>query len=110
LVAIADINEPLGRDIAKQFSTKYYYDYKELIANEKPDIVSICTRTKVHYEIAKYCIENHINILLEKPITNDIQQAEELLELAKKNNISLLIGHIERFNPAVKKVKEIVDN
>ena len=109
LAAISDLNETLGNTLSNEFDVKYYKDYKEMIDIEKPNIVSICVPTSFHYQIAKYCIEKKINILLEKPITMNISEAEELLKLAKENNIKFLVGHIERYNPAVRKVKEMIN-
>jgi UDP-N-acetylglucosamine 3-dehydrogenase len=109
LVAISDLNETLGNILSNEFNVKYYKDYKKMIDIEKPNIVSICVPTFFHYQIAKYCIERKNNILLEKPITMDIHEAEELLKLAKENNIKFLIGHVERYNPAVRKIKKMID-
>lgn len=89
---------------------KVFSDYKKMIEEEKPDLVSICVPTSFHYEVAKYCLESGINVLLEKPICLDIKEAEKLLELSKENNVKLWVGHIERFNPALLKVKEMVKN
>lgn len=109
LVAISDVNENLGEEISKFYNIKYYKDYKTMIENENIDIISICVPTFLHYEVAKNCIDKNINILLEKPITSDTEQAKKLLQLAKEKNIKFLVGHIERYNPAVKMVKKMID-
>lgn len=108
LVAISDINVPLGESIAKEFKTKFYKDYREMLKAEKVDAVSICVPTAFHYEVAKYTVNNKINTLLEKPITMDVKEGYDLLLKAKKNKVKFLVGHIERFNPAVIKVKEMI--
>lgn len=108
LVAISDANANLAESVGNEFKIKFYSDFREMIKNEKPDIASVCVPTIFHYEVAKFCIENGVNILLEKPIAPKIEEAEEILELANKNNVKILVGHIERFNPAVKKVKEMI--
>ena len=110
LVAISDVNPETSNDLATKYIANFYYDYTKMIETEELDIVSICVPTNLHYEVAKYCLEKKINVLLEKPIAANIEDAEELLELSKTNNVKLLVGHIERFNPAVKKVKEIIDS
>ncbi len=109
LVGISDLNAELGESLAQEFDTKYLEDYLTMIKNEKPEIVSICVPTNLHYKVAKDCIENGVNILLEKPICNNIEEAKKLIELANNAGIKLLVGHIERFNPAVRKVKEMVE-
>jgi UDP-N-acetylglucosamine 3-dehydrogenase len=109
LAAVMDINEQLGKEIANKYGTAYYNDIKELIGKEKLDAVSICVPTSLHFKIAKMCINAGINVLVEKPITSNISDAKKLLRLAKDKNVKLLVGHIERFNPAVNKVKEIIE-
>jgi UDP-N-acetylglucosamine 3-dehydrogenase len=108
LVAVVDLDIKLGKKIAKEFKTKFYQDYKEMLAKENIDAISICVPTKFHYEVAKYVINKKINVLVEKPITMDVNQGYDLLEKAKKAKIKLMVGHIERFNPAVIKVKEMI--
>lgn len=109
LVGIADINEKIGSSLTKKYRTKFYTSSKELLEKEVPNIASICVPTSLHYDVAKVFIEKRINILLEKPIATDLVEAKKLLTLARKNNVQILIGHVERFNPAVKKVKEMID-
>lgn len=108
LLAIADLNKAEGQKLADNCSGKFYEDYKKMILEEKPELVSICVPTSFHYEVAKFCIENGCHVLLEKPISMNYQHGEELINLAKQKNVKFFVGHIERFNPAVKKVKEII--
>ena len=105
LVAIADISQK-AKEIAKKYKCKYYKDYKEMIRKEKLDAVSIAVPTSLHYKVAKDCIEMGINILIEKPITANLEEAEELIKISK--DVVLMVGHIERFNPAVIKLKDII--
>jgi UDP-N-acetylglucosamine 3-dehydrogenase len=109
LVAISDLNIKLGKKLAKEFKTKFYQDYKEMLDKEKIDAVSICVPTKFHYVIAKDTINKKINTFVEKPITMNVKQGYDLLQRAKKAKVKLMVGHIERFNPAVIKVKELLD-
>jgi UDP-N-acetylglucosamine 3-dehydrogenase len=87
---------------------KIFNDYKEMIEKERPNLVSICVPTSFHYEVAKYCLENKINVLLEKPICLSEKEAEVLFEITKFYNVKFLVGHIERFNPALLRVKEMI--
>lgn len=109
LVAISDINEKLGKKIGKTFNTKYYSNFIKLMLDEKVDAVSVCVPTNLHYEIGKKVLKRGINTLLEKPIASNINQAEILIKLAKENKTHLMIGHIERYNPAIVKLKEMID-
>ncbi|MBL4693776.1 Gfo/Idh/MocA family oxidoreductase [Candidatus Gracilibacteria bacterium] len=108
LCAIADTNEKLGQDLAAKHDANYYADYKELIEKEEPDIVSICVPTSLHHQVGKYCLSKGIHVLLEKPIAMNAKEGQDLLDTAKKHKVSLMVGHIERFNPAVVKVKEMI--
>jgi UDP-N-acetylglucosamine 3-dehydrogenase len=110
LVAVSEVNEKMGIEVAKKYKAKFYSSYEEMIATEKLDIVSICTPTQYHYQIAKFVMNNKINLLLEKPIALEYKHAIELINAAKKNKIKFHVGHIERFNPAVQKVKQMIDS
>ncbi len=82
--------------------------YKNIIDNV--DAVSIVTPTNTHYRIAKFFLENKKHVLLEKPMTETVSQAKKLNDLAKKNKCILQIGHLEQFNPAIKKLKQSLKN
>lgn len=109
LCGIADIDEETGKKVAHEFHTRYHKSYKDLLQKENPDIVSICVPTSLHYEVAKYCLTHGIHVLLEKPITDDLEKGKKLIALAQKKNLKFFVGHIERFNPAVLKVKEMIE-
>lgn len=108
LVAVVDSNEQVGMGIASQYNCNYYRDYLEMLDMENPDAISICVPTNLHFSVASQAINHKIHVLLEKPISSSISEGEALLKLANENNVKFLVGHIERFNPAVKKVKDIV--
>ncbi len=109
LVAVSDVNLTLVEKIAFEFGVEKYIDYKKMIKEVKPDVVSICVPTLYHYEVAKFCLEQKINVLVEKPIAGSVFEAEDLLKIACENGVQLFVGHIERFNPAVRKVKEMIE-
>ena len=107
LVAVCDINQRLGQKIAKRNNSSFIGDYKELIG--KIDAASIAVPTELHFKIAKGLLENNIHCLVEKPITNDIAQAEQLAGIAEKQKLVLQVGHVERFNSAVQAVQAYVN-
>ncbi|MBU1135189.1 MAG: Gfo/Idh/MocA family oxidoreductase [Nanoarchaeota archaeon] len=109
LVAVSDPDEKRGKEIAEKFSCKYYSDYKEMLEKEKIDAVSVAVPTKFHKDVCLYCIENGKHVLVEKPIADKIEDARAIIDAAKSKGIKLLVGHVERFNPAVQKLKEIID-
>jgi len=101
LVALADSDEELLKETAEQYDVKSFSDYKELLNNEELDMVSVVVPTKLHKEVALAAIEKGLHVLIEKPIALDEKDAEEIITAAKKKNVKIMIGHIERFNPAV---------
>jgi len=83
-------------------------NYKEILNDV--DAISLVTPTKMHFKIAKFFLENKKHVLIEKPMTETVVQAEKLVDLAKKNKVILQVGHLERFNPVMKRLtKEISD-
>lgn len=86
--------------ISKKFKVKAFQNIDNLI--ESVDAVSIVTPTTYHAKIAEKCIRKKKHVFIEKPITSTIEEADKVLELAKKNNVIVQVGHIERLNPALK--------
>ncbi|HPI37612.1 MAG TPA: Gfo/Idh/MocA family oxidoreductase [Ignavibacteriaceae bacterium] len=108
LVGVFDIDSEKGSAIASEFNTKYFSNLYELI--DKVDAVSIAAVTSVHHQIAKECLENNVNVFIEKPITATIEEAEEIVQIAANNKLKLQVGHIERFNPALIAVDKYISN
>lgn len=108
LVGICDIDPKKLEPAVKQYNVQGFSNYKDLFG--KVDAVSIAVPTNKHFEIAKDFIEKNIHLLIEKPITNNLTQAEELIKLAKKHQVTLQVGHVERFNSAFTAVQKIVKN
>jgi len=106
LVGIADINEKQVNTLATQYNTTPFTDYTKLY--DKVEAVSIAVPTSAHYRVGKDFLDAGIHVLIEKPITNDIEEAKALIELAKEKGLILQVGHVERFNAAVQELKKIV--
>ena len=109
LVGVADANLERAKEVAKEFDTIPYADYKDL-AKKELDAVSIAVPTSLHRQVALEFIENGISVLVEKPIAESIESAQEIIRASERNKVTLMVGHIERFNPAVLKLKEILNN
>ncbi len=107
LVAVCDANIEIAQNIANEYDIPAIDDYQELIG--KVDAVSIVVPTQKHYEVAKVFLENGIHVLLEKPITSTVAEAEELVAIAAENNCVFQIGHLERFNPAILALENQLD-
>lgn len=99
LFGVCDIDKKQAQKIARDLNTQSFTDYKELIG--RVHAVSIVVPTPLHYQVAKDFLEAGIHCLVEKPVTDTVAHAEELLNIAGKKNLVLQIGHIERFNNAV---------
>lgn len=110
LAAIADISPKIGQEIAQKYKCRYYADYKELLNKEKIDLVTIAVPTRLHKKVALDCIKAGCHILIEKPIALTVKDAKEIVGKAKQKGVKFTVGHIERFNPAVLKLKEMIDS
>lgn len=95
---------PAAIEAAKAAGGKQCPTIDELLRNS--DAVSVCTPTSTHRDIAIRCIEAGKHVLVEKPITGNVRDAEEIVSAAKKAGTIVMVGHIERFNPAINKLKE----
>lgn len=108
LVAVADANRGAAESIAKSYGCKAFADYREMLDTIEVEAVSVCVPTSMHSEIAIECMRKGKHILLEKPIAPTVAEGRQLQRIAKECGVRLMVGHIERFNPAVQKVKEIL--
>jgi predicted dehydrogenase len=106
LVAVCDSNAEVAQAIADEHGVEVYTDYNDLVG--KVDAVSIVVPTQKHYEVAKVFLENGVHVLLEKPITSTVEQARELVQIADRNKLVFQIGHLERFNPAVMALDDVL--
>lgn len=103
---VCDINADQGKKIAKKYRAAYYADYRGLF--DKVQAVSIAVPTSLHYKIARDFINNGIHVLIEKPIARTLKEADDLLRIAKKKNVIIQVGHIERFNSAVRAIEPYI--
>ena len=108
LSAVADLNEKLGKEAAEKFQCAYYNDFKEMLEKEKPDAVSVCVPTAYHPSVAAAVIDARVPLLVEKPLALTAEDARKIVARAREKNILLTVGHVERFNPGVQKLKELV--
>ena len=111
IVAVCDIlPEKMEQILAKRGwenreDIKRYTDYKEMLRAEKPELVSIATESGIHAEIAIFCIENCVNIIIEKPMAMNMADAERIIALAKEKDVKVAACHQNRFNIAVQKMR-----
>lgn len=96
-------------DLLNDKSIKKYTDYKEMLELEKPELVSIATESGNHAEIALYCIDNGINVIIEKPIAMSIEDADEIIRRAKEKGVKVSACHQNRFNVAISKLRTALE-
>jgi predicted dehydrogenase len=99
LVAVVDINEQAAQTVAEKYGAHALTDYASLLGTV--DAVSIVVPTTLHHQVAKDFLNAGVHVLVEKPITVTVAEADELIAIAKEKNLILQVGHLERFNPAV---------
>lgn len=107
LVAVCDADPGAGEKIARKHKTQFVADAQKLIG--AVDLVSIATPTVTHHVIAKTMLKAGIHCLVEKPMTATVEEAEELVELARAAGLVLQIGHIERFNPTMVAIRQYLN-
>lgn len=110
LIAVSDNNNELAKDIGNKYKINYYSNYKEMLKKESLDAISVCVPTKLHKKIAVDCIRNKLEVLVEKPIAATVKEAKKIISESRKNNVKLMVGHIERFNPVVTELKKRIEN
>lgn len=108
LIGFHDANSKNAKDVVAEFGYTYFSDIDDLI--DAVDVVDIVTPTLSHFECAKKAIKKGKHIFIEKPITNTVEEAETLRSLVAEHEVKGQVGHVERFNPAFKGVKDLIDN
>jgi predicted dehydrogenase len=108
LVGVFDSNPEQAKLVADEFGVKAFTSIDELLSKVKA--VSIAATTSAHYEVAKKCFENNINVFVEKPITGTIEQGEKLVKIASEKKLKFQVGHIERFNPGLLSLESFISD
>lgn len=106
LVGVADVSPERAAEVAAEVGTAAFADYRPLL--EQVDLVSIVVPTQYHFPVAHDCLVAGCHVLLEKPITQTVAEAEELIRLAAERKLTFQVGHLERFNPAVLALQGVI--
>ena len=104
-VGFFDTNKEIAKQVSGEFSVKSFENFHQLL--DSVDAIHIVTPTNTHYEIAKECLNKKKDVFIEKPITKNTKEACDIIEIAEKNNCIIQVGHIERFNPTVNRLKTV---
>ena len=106
LAGVADIDRSRAKAVAAEFNCRAFTDHRDLLT--EVDAVSIAVPTESHFDIGLDFLNHDVDVLIEKPMTTTLEQADELIHLAELKERILQIGHLERFNPAVLALKDII--
>lgn len=101
--------EESRKELADKHNTRYFSTHEALLA-EEPDLVSISAPTSLHYELATAALDAGCHLLVEKPVSDDLEKAQQLIIHAGEKQRIIAVGHIERFNPAVIALKQQIDH
>ena len=108
LAGVVDVDKKQADTVAAECSTQAFTDYHEIL--DKVDAVSIVVPTSYHHEVASTCLKHGLDIMLEKPMTIDLPEADDLIRIAGDKKLILQVGHLERFNPAVLAMLPLLNN
>ena len=106
LIAVVDSNLEMANQIAQKHGARAYTDYNDVLS--QVDAISLVVPTSLHYKIAREFLEAGIHCLIEKPISETVEQASELIKIARKHQLVLQVGHIERFNSVMIGLDQLV--
>ena len=108
LVGVADPDEKQGSKIASLYGAKWFKNYEEMLS--EVDAVSISVPTFMHEEVSKKASNANVNILVEKPLAANIDQSKNIIDFCNSNQVTLGVGHVERFNPVIKAVESFLSS
>ncbi len=108
LVGVVDADRSRAREIARGLNTRACTHHRDLMG--EVDAASIVVPTPGHFSVGRDFLENNVHLLIEKPITTSVEEADELIRMAGERDLVIQVGHLERFNPALKAVEEVVRN
>ena len=108
LVGVTDLNQERGRRVAEAYETTFFADHRALLS--QLNAVTIAASTPAHYALVAECLEQGLHVMVEKPIAETIEQAQQLVQMADERGLTLQVGHIERFNPAFIELKHVTED
>jgi len=106
LVGVVDIDRSQAENIAEECCTRAFTKHTDILG--KVDAVSIVVPTPAHFKVSRDFLKHDVDVLIEKPITTTIEEADELIGLSESKGLIIQVGHLERFNPAVVALRDYV--
>ena len=111
IIAVCDREPLMAKQLCARFPVKQdFTDLTELLETARPDVVHITTPPEGHFELARLCLEHGANVYVEKPFTVYADQAQKLLDLAKKKGLKLTAGHNDQFSPVARRMRDVVES
>ena len=107
VVGVVDVDAKAREEVAAQFGVTTYASLDELLSHDL-DAISVCVPTSLHHETGLAVLDKGINAIIEKPLAKTTEEGEALVAKAREKGVALMVGHVERFNPAVARVKELI--
>lgn len=105
LMAVADTDSATLESAVSEYQVRGYASHTELLEKERPDVVSVAVPTSLHKQVTLDALESGAHVLVEKPIAATVEEAQAMINAAQRKNRQLMVGHVERFNPAVLALK-----
>lgn len=105
LIAVADEDPEKAREIGERYGLRAYTDYQRMIEEQRPDAVTVATPTSTHFEVVDDLLRAGCHVMVEKPIASTVEQARSLVATSQVQGSVLMVGHIERYNPAILELK-----
>jgi UDP-N-acetylglucosamine 3-dehydrogenase len=106
LVGVADAAPETAARVGQAYGVPAYSDYRDLLARERPDIVTVAVPTQYHREVTETALEMGMHVLVEKPIAATVEEGRALIQKARETQRQLMVGHIVRFSPVIQSLKE----
>jgi len=110
LVGVVDSNEDRAQYVGDTMGVPHFSDFVQFLDTVRPHAVSVAVPTSLHYQVASEALKRGIHVLVEKPVTTKVEEAEALLKIAADRDLVLQVGHVERFNSAVQYVRSMIDS
>jgi UDP-N-acetylglucosamine 3-dehydrogenase len=109
LVGVADVNAGAAERVSDIYGVPSYTDYTRLLDEARPDLITIAVPTRAHRQVAIEAAGRGVHLFVEKPLAGSVAEAQAIIDAARAAGVKLGVGHIERFNPAILKLKELLD-
>lgn len=107
LCAVCDINEAVGISVANEYGVPFFKEYKDIPTSTDADAVIVNLPHFLHCEVAEFFLNSGLHVLVEKPMANTVEECDRMIRAAERSGKKLAVGHLQRFYPVIRKVREI---